>query len=251
MSEWWTGPAELPGTWVALLLTLFIFSSLWRDNALSRLAEHLLIGTAAGYAGVVAVRQVLIPRLVTPLLIDPVGNGHLLVPAALAVLWLAPFFGRERAAAGRLRPLSRWAGSLGLALLFGVGAGLIVGGAWLGTLWPQALAATRVGQGLRNLWLLVITTGVLRFFYDRFSGRSAREATPRAGKFRTTAGWFLQIWSWIGQAALFIAFGVIFARAGTARLALLIDRLQFMILAAEETGLLGVAQAIWNGLAGS
>jgi hypothetical protein len=38
-----------PGIWVAALLTLAIFSFLYRENPVFRFAEHLLVGISAGY----------------------------------------------------------------------------------------------------------------------------------------------------------------------------------------------------------
>jgi hypothetical protein len=37
------------GVWVGALLTLFIFSFLYKDNPLYKLAEHLFVGISAGY----------------------------------------------------------------------------------------------------------------------------------------------------------------------------------------------------------
>lgn len=251
MSAAWSSSIELLGTWVALVVTLLLFSSLWRDNALSRLAEHLLVGTAAGYAGAVAVRQVLVPRLVVPLLTDPGRNWHLLVPVVLALLWLWPFLvghrGRRAGAAERAG-LARWAGALGLALLFGVGSGLVVGGAWQGTLWPQAWATAQWRPGLGGLLLLITTLSVPLYLHGRLArpgaGRAPRPGDRRPWQRLRTA------WERLGQATLLIGLGVIFARAGVARLALLIDRLLFVIEAVEKTGLLGLARLLWTRLVG-
>jgi hypothetical protein len=38
-----------PGMWVAAILTLAIFSFLYRENPVFRFAEHLLVGVSAGY----------------------------------------------------------------------------------------------------------------------------------------------------------------------------------------------------------
>ena len=37
------------GTWVAALLTLALFSFLYKENPVFRFAEHLLVGVSAGY----------------------------------------------------------------------------------------------------------------------------------------------------------------------------------------------------------
>ena len=48
----WTAYLDAAGTWVAVILTLFVFSYLLGDNALYRLAEHIFVGVAVGYAAV-------------------------------------------------------------------------------------------------------------------------------------------------------------------------------------------------------
>ena len=39
------------GVWCAALLTLFIFSFLYKDNPFYKFAEHLFVGVSAGYPG--------------------------------------------------------------------------------------------------------------------------------------------------------------------------------------------------------
>src|SRR5207302_11007500 len=43
----------LIGAWVAVGLTLFIFSFLYKDNPLFKLGEHLYVGISVGYSVVV------------------------------------------------------------------------------------------------------------------------------------------------------------------------------------------------------
>ena len=57
--------------WVAFVLTLMAFSYLLGDNPIFRLAEHLFVGTAAGYAVVVAYHNILRPKLFVPLIAEP------------------------------------------------------------------------------------------------------------------------------------------------------------------------------------
>ncbi len=42
-------PSHDLGVWIAALLTLCVFSFLWRDNPLYKFAEHLFVGVSAGY----------------------------------------------------------------------------------------------------------------------------------------------------------------------------------------------------------
>ena len=52
---------ELIGVWIAVFLTLCIFSFLYRDNPFYRFAEHLFVGVSVGYGIVLSIHQGLIP----------------------------------------------------------------------------------------------------------------------------------------------------------------------------------------------
>jgi len=41
---------ELIGGWLAAVIIVWIYSFVYKDNLLYRLAEHLFVGTAAGYS---------------------------------------------------------------------------------------------------------------------------------------------------------------------------------------------------------
>ena len=95
--------------WIAALLTLCIFSFLYKDNPLYKFAEHLFVGVSAGYYIVLNYWTVVVPNLVDPLVRtfggrDPVTHeavvqaggpfaasigdyrGWFLIPAVLGVL---------------------------------------------------------------------------------------------------------------------------------------------------------------------
>src|SRR5262249_23188398 len=55
------------GVWVGALLTLFIFSFLFRDNPLYKFAEHLFVGVSAGYNIVLNYWTVIDSNLIQPL----------------------------------------------------------------------------------------------------------------------------------------------------------------------------------------
>ena len=94
-----TSLLDLAGTLVAIVLTLFVFSYLLGDNVLFRLAEHIFIGVAVGYAVVMAFHSVLGPKLLTPL-VQFLGAGNwggvvlLAVPLILGLLLLTKPFKR-------------------------------------------------------------------------------------------------------------------------------------------------------------
>lgn len=208
------------GMWLAFVLTLMVFSYLVGDNPLYRLAQYLLVGTAAGYAIVVAYHAILRPRLVEPLLSDPMGNALLLIPLLLAVLLLTK--GNKSVA---------WLGNTSMGFLFGVGAALAVGGALIGTLATQLQAsfislrpADYAGEGILGIVtaaLVVIgTTGTLVYFYY---------GVAPAGRVGRGVAVFRQAWGRVGHWFILIALGAIFANMMVARLSLLIGRIRFLL----------------------
>ncbi|MGB5931911.1 MAG: hypothetical protein WBH57_02430 [Anaerolineae bacterium] len=208
---------ELLGTWVAALLTLMVFSYLISDNPLYRLAEHLFIGSALGYAIVVAIQDVLLPRLFTPLARDPVAYWHLLIPLLLGLLLLAK---------GRIS--TAWLGNISVGFLFGVGAALAIGGALVGsllyqvrdTMLPLLPGKGDGGSAIDNLILVVGTLGSLAYFY--FTAGGERETTG----LRYSA---LRLGSVVGKWFIMITLGALFANAVIARISLLVGRLQFLL----------------------
>jgi hypothetical protein len=215
------------GIWVSLILTLVVFSYLLGDNVLYRLAEHLFVGVAVGYAAVVAFHSVLVPKLFQPLM-DVVGSGDwyqlpaLLVPLLLGLFFLTKPFKRAR--------LLSWLGNFSVATLLGVGAALAISGALLGTLLPQVSATSNVTQYtarygpalgfVSGIVVLVGTAGVLLTFHFGTGGETWL-ARLRGRVVRT--------WGGIGRWFILIAFGAILATTFVSRLSLLVGRIQFII----------------------
>ena len=54
---------EILGAWVVVLLTLCIFSFLYKDNPFYKAAEHLYVGVSAGYVAVISFWQQIQPNL--------------------------------------------------------------------------------------------------------------------------------------------------------------------------------------------
>jgi hypothetical protein len=198
------------GQWVALFLTLVVFSYLIKDNFLYRLAIHILVGVAAGYALLVAYKAVLEKMLILPLLQDPQANVGLVVPLTLGLLLLT-----------KLLPRMGWMGNVSMAFLFGVGAALAIGGAVVGTIWPQTLASissfspTHVGlSGAFNNFILFVGA-VSALFYFYFTG------TRKSKVLRALAS--------LGKAFIMIAFGALFATGLVTFVSLLISRINFIL----------------------
>ncbi|MFQ5885610.1 MAG: hypothetical protein ACE5II_00080 [Anaerolineae bacterium] len=207
---------ELLGTWVAALLTLMVFSYLVSDNPLYRLAEHLFVGSALGYAIVVAIQDVLLPGLST-LARDPIADWHLLIPLLLGLLLLAK---------GRVS--TAWLGNISVGFLFGVGAALAIGGALVGsllyqvrdTMLPLLPGKGDGGSAIDNLILVVGTLGSLAYFYFTAGGEKKTTGLRGGG---------LRLGSVVGKWFIMITLGALFANAVMARVSLLVGRMQFLL----------------------
>ncbi|HET8587838.1 MAG TPA: hypothetical protein VFM74_08205, partial [Candidatus Limnocylindria bacterium] len=121
------GIVGVVGTTIAAVVTLAVWSYLAGERRLFNWAQHLLAGLATGYLLVISVREVLMPRLVVPLVTDPAAFG--LWPALIGVIVLV-----------MARWLPRPVVALPVALLVAGTATFALGGAVVGTLLPQLAA---------------------------------------------------------------------------------------------------------------
>ena len=205
---------------ISFLLTLMVLSYLIGDNPIFRIAIYIFIGVSAGYVAVVAWHQVLYPRFILPLFSASLGERLLLIiPLVLGLLLLL-----------KLSPRTASLGSLPMAFLVGVGAAVAIGGAVMGTLFPQTQASMnvfdlstagqywleRLGEGIV---MLIGTVTALVYFHF---GAKATASGPRRGK-------LVGIFSWVGQIFIAITFGVLFAGVFMAALTALIERLNFIV----------------------
>lgn len=123
-------------TWIAATLTIAIFSFLFRDNPLYRLAEHLYVGISAAYTVIVVFWY----QDAWPLLVDGfrdnLAQGNrveawlLAVPAVLGILMWT-----------RFSPRISWVSRIPLAFTIGIGAGLGITGSIHGYILPQLKGA--------------------------------------------------------------------------------------------------------------
>ena len=130
------------GVWVSALLTLFVFSFLYRDNPLYKFAEHLFVGVSAGYYMVLNFWTVIVTNLWDPLVTmvtkhqapfsASLGDYRiwLVVPGIFGIMMFARLL-------GRVGWLSRWP----LAVIIGVYAGLKTTGFAQGDLVAQVQAS--------------------------------------------------------------------------------------------------------------
>jgi hypothetical protein len=217
--------ADLMGAVVGFILTLMVFSYIIGDNFLFRLAIHIFIGVASGYAVVLVFYNILWYQLIVPLITDPLSNLALIIPSIILGMWiLTKAFPR----------LSRL-GSPVVAFLTGVGAATALAGAVLGTVLPQVQASTNLlnlqvasqsGQSLviwflKGLIILAGTLVTLAYFHYGVRDRADQpvpQRHPIIEEFLAPAG----------RAFIAITFGVLFAGVYVAALSALIDRVRFI-----------------------
>ncbi len=237
--------ADLISSVLASILTVMVLSYLVGDNPLFRVAMHLLVGVAAGYAGAIAINNVLRPGLVDPIL--AAGFEGLLSPSVLVTV-MAPWI-LVITLMLKVSPATSRFGTPAMALLVGVGSAVVVGGAITGTLLPQSLTSMRSlnpagvasGESLeRLLELVIVLVGTLStLFYFRFSSRASGQETPLAVLAGLSIPGPLSLLRSVGGAFIAITFGVMYAGAVAASLIVLAERVQF--LSDTLSNLLGVS----------
>jgi hypothetical protein len=232
------------GTWVAALLTLSIFSFLYKDNPIYKLAEHLFIGVSAGYFVSLEYWNVFRPNLWDKLVqgipqaamvpVFSVGGLSVKLPYFPDMLLLAPF------ALGlllftRFYPRIAWLSRWSIAAMVGSYAGLAMIGALQGDLVAQIRAnmiplvapgsVGTLGAGgsandmvfgvLRVLSNPLIIFGLIATLVYFFFSREHRGG--------------LGVVSKIGVWFLMVSFGASFGYTVMSRVSLLIGRMHFLL----------------------
>lgn len=111
------------GGWTAAGLTIFIFSFLYEDNPLFRIAENLYVGVGIGYVFSNYLFNSYIPKIYVPL---ASGNYTVLLPLLLGLSVLTQFF-----------PKIAWLSRYGFTFIMGYGAGIAI---------PASLATNLLSQ---------------------------------------------------------------------------------------------------------
>ncbi len=201
---------ETIGLWVAALFTIGIYSFLYKENPLYRLAEHLVIGISLGYFIVISYMRVLEPRLIEPISNGEQGAWLLLIPAILGILYITRFF-----------PKVAWLSRYPMAFLMGAGMGvgfpLSMKAQVLRQLEASLIPLYKTGMSweivLGNVVMVLGTLAALIYFF--FS-------KPHKGLFFGTG-------SKIGIWVIMVGFGATFGFTVMGRISLLIGRIQFLL----------------------
>lgn len=213
---------DLVGTLLGFTLTLMVFSYVFGDNALFRVGIHIFIGVAAGYAAVVAWYNVIQPQLLVPLISGTRSERlYVLFPLVLSGLLLF-----------KLSPRLSRLGNPAVAYLVGVGVAVAIGGAVMGTMFPQTLATINLMDlqtpqiGASPLFslvqgLLVILGTVSTLIYFHFGARQRPNSAPKRPD-------WMEWLALVGQIFIAITLGVIFAGVFSASLTAMIERINFI-----------------------
>lgn len=207
---------QIFGVWVAALLTLCIYSFLYRDNPFYRFAEHFFVGISVGYGIVLSIHQGFIPFAWKPFWAAVTGgslSGLIkLIPIGFGLLFFA-----------RLTPRHTWLIRYPIAILIGFGSGVAIPNVLRasifeqtrGTIEPFAAmhAGTLSGWGVFEA-ILMVAGVVCTLTYFFFSVEH-----------RGPVKWL----SKVGIAFLMIGFGSAFGNTVMGRVALLIQRVDFLL----------------------
>lgn len=226
-------PARTIGVWIGALLTLSIFSFLYKDNPLYKVAEAVFVGVSAAYWMVVAFWTTLVPNLFGKLFphwvhaglmpgLSPVrepGWYWYFVPLVLGLMLL-----------WRLAPRGAWIATWPLAFIMGVTAGVRLVG------FIQADFLNQIGNTIRSVVVLhkaeTIGTDI-----PASVGGSLQAILLLAGMLCALVYFFFSVEhrGMVGKVArmgiwvLMITFGAAFGYTVMGRIALLAGRLEFLL----------------------
>ncbi len=214
--------------WLSALLTLSIFSFLYKDNPLYRFAEHLFVGISAGYYASIYWHNAIYRFIISPLIknfstfyykiVWPEFFENIsffsaffsfiiyLIPLSLGLLFFS-----------LITPKYSWLIRYPIAFLMGIGAGLSLYPTFKARIFDQIKDSflPQFNFSLYFLNALIIFIGTLSVLSYFFFSKEQRG--------------LLKVFSRIGIIFIMIGFGAAFGYTVMARISLLIGRFYFLI----------------------
>ncbi|NIP42627.1 MAG: hypothetical protein GWO41_10325 [candidate division Zixibacteria bacterium] len=197
----------LPLLWylLGLVLTLFTFSFLYKDNPFYKFAEHLVVGVSAGYFVVLLFWTSLKPKLIDTVFYNFSNEWFYILPGLLGIMmWFR--FSRKLA----------WVSRYPIAVYIGIGSGLAIP-LNMQNFVNRQLSATMVPVGFGsaaefwNIFIVIgVICGVIYFFFSK----------EHKGLF----GGLAKIGIWV----LMIGFGASFGFTVMARISLFVNRIAYL-----------------------
>ena len=217
---------ELLGTWVAAILTLCIFSFLYKDNPAYKAAQSLFVGLTLGYVLVVKVLKegffgVIKDQFFAAGTWSVQGDVVAIVSAMIAILLGLFFF-------SSYIPKWSWLVTIVLALTIGWGSGIVISAELSSKVYAQVTSTIGDFQGffdrdlfagenwqkskLNTVLMLVGVVCTLTYFFFSVEHRGV------PGKLAK-----------VGIIFIMVSFGASFANAVAGRISLLIGRMSFLL----------------------
>lgn len=197
----------LLGGWIAAGLTLFMFSSLYKDNLFFRFGEHLYLGISVGYIVIRIIYAVLVKDLYNPLFNDE--QYILIIPAILGLSLYT-----------RFTPKLAWISRLTFAFIIGYGVGLGIPRVIAGGIFKQleAILVPLVSKdangklyytvaNFNSLLIIIGVISVLMYFFFSLEHKGVINKISRVGIY-----------------FVMVAFGASFGYTVMGRMSLLIGR---------------------------
>jgi len=201
--------AHDPWIWIGAILTLAIFSFLYRDNPLYKTAEHIFVGVANGYAVTFYWHRILWPVLFQPLFR---GRLVLIIFLILGMLYFT-----------RVIPKVSWLVRIPIGITIGYYTGLAIPAGIEGGIVKQIQGTILTPANFSRwhagtwgvLWSVILFLGVLcvvSYFYFSREQKGVLKVSSR-----------------IGTIFIMTGFGAAFGYTIMGRISLLIGRLQFLL----------------------
>jgi hypothetical protein len=191
--------------WIIAFFTLALFSFMYKDNPIYRIAEHIFAGLTAGYQVGLIWDTIILQQLWDPML---GGRWWLFLPGIFGVLMFTRFSQKYS-----------WISRISLAFVMGVTAGIFLISQLHGLVLPQmkdTMLPLWNGDGIsQTILAIVIIVGVIStliYFYFSHEHKGALGVTAKVGI------WFIMI-----------SFGAHFGYTVMGRVSLLIGRVQFLV----------------------
>lgn len=203
-----------PWVWIAAILTLAIFSILFKENPFYRVAEHLFLGLSVGYSLTFIWHNALWQIAFKPLFVG--GEVILIIPILLGLLYFA-----------RLIPKISWMVRIPIAIALGWGSGMAIPRMFQASIFKQMEAGVQQimpqmfkGDNLFALsggfWGILILIGTLATLVYFFFSRKEKSVLST-------------VVSPVGIFFIMLGFGATFGLTVMSRISLLIGRLQFLL----------------------
>ncbi len=196
------------GNWLAALITLMLFSILYKENPLYRIAEHLYVGASAAHGIVTTWNNTVKPALTA---MPTKGTWWEIIPMVLGLLIYFNMY----------RPYA-WIARIPMGFWIGYNAALVLSARQVIPFLSQMTTAIKPlvvmkagvfdpAQTVNNILFVTIVLGVLTYFFF---------TVEHKGIFKYAANW--------GRLAIMIGFGASFGNTVMARISLLIGRFTFL-----------------------